>query len=932
MRVKFGYFKSCLTILRVLALGGLSLVTGCSLPPQVSQVVVPPGTAPSTPVTFQGKVVLPPGVSFSPSSLRAVSVVGSSNVGVDGAFVLETLVGPQVIMFENENGEIVFLGYLFFETAGSVGAAAVPLELQGYTISVVASPKDGNVTTGTAIFDCRNAALAMVEANPIFLGGESIEAVEEIRREIALKTIAHPQFVSLADAISRVLVQDPANLLNSDAHPEIFSMAADIAEDVYNEIVPSTSVVPETIAAPLGNVTKKADYYPYPEDRLDGTFDMVNPCGIYFVLKGIDFDTGAVKEKYKRVILYSRRWEWRRLPPGLQEPTRKNFDLSVGERVSFLMDSGFRNTEPDLTKTGLVINGVKAIVELLSVIYPLLGVIDLDDIIVLYDELANDSGIVDDLKKMLTSWNAPGMDVFGAIKYISIQVAKFLRTRTSHEFSSTWGISRTKIKNWLNRFLGWKIESVEKLGEDATKASKVLNAVITAIKIPGKITFFWYLVKEIMNQDKPLPQYNIQRTDLRNVTFIPVATVSAAPTSGRAPVTVNFAGQGFDEDGYIVRYEWDFDGDGTFDQISPSGNVSYTYTAPGRYKATLKVVDNDGSWNVVTAIITVTEGEVTPTVQVYAGTSWPGLVYKYVGGNQWDVISPELGEAVLSLVKYNGRIYAGTGGIVLLRSGIQKQSHHKPLDVGGAVGRVYRYDGAGNWVLVGDNLDQAVTALIVWNGHLYAGTSYSGAKLYRYEGGSTWRLVLDLGYTGIRSMRVWNGALYLGDYDRDTIWKYDGYNAYIVLDNEGSCIWDFEVYGGDLFASAWLGSLYCSPDGISWDLVFSNNEGRNIWDIEAFQGWLYMGMDWTGVGVQAGQLWRFNGVAADIVWQYPVTYLFEGVISLANAGSFLLIGTGGEASYYGALGQGKVYLYDGTQVRPISGTLGNGIQVLYVVQ
>lgn len=42
----------------------------------------------------------------------------------------------------------------------------------------------------------------------------------------------------------------------------------------------------------------------------------------------------------------------------------------------------------------------------------------------------------------------------------------------------------------------------------------------------------------------------------------PVATASAGPTNGRAPLTVSFAGNGTDSDGTIVFYSWDF-GDGT---------------------------------------------------------------------------------------------------------------------------------------------------------------------------------------------------------------------------------------------------------------------------------------------------------------------------------------------------------------------------------
>lgn len=45
----------------------------------------------------------------------------------------------------------------------------------------------------------------------------------------------------------------------------------------------------------------------------------------------------------------------------------------------------------------------------------------------------------------------------------------------------------------------------------------------------------------------------------------PTASASANPSKGKAPLTVNFSGTAADSDGYIALYEWDFDGDGTYD-------------------------------------------------------------------------------------------------------------------------------------------------------------------------------------------------------------------------------------------------------------------------------------------------------------------------------------------------------------------------------
>lgn len=86
----------------------------------------------------------------------------------------------------------------------------------------------------------------------------------------------------------------------------------------------------------------------------------------------------------------------------------------------------------------------------------------------------------------------------------------------------------------------------------------------------------------------------------------PVASASADVLSGATPLAVTFTGTGMDTDGTIVLYEWDFDGDGTFDWSSPvAGNASYTYETAGIFDATLRVTDNDGLKGTASLVILV---------------------------------------------------------------------------------------------------------------------------------------------------------------------------------------------------------------------------------------------------------------------------------------------------------------------------------------
>jgi hypothetical protein len=70
---------------------------------------------------------------------------------------------------------------------------------------------------------------------------------------------------------------------------------------------------------------------------------------------------------------------------------------------------------------------------------------------------------------------------------------------------------------------------------------------------------------------------------------------------------VQFVGNGTDIDGVIMKYEWDFDGDGLYDvSSSETGRATNVYYSDGTYVATLRVTDDDGLTSVDTVTITVT--------------------------------------------------------------------------------------------------------------------------------------------------------------------------------------------------------------------------------------------------------------------------------------------------------------------------------------
>lgn len=86
----------------------------------------------------------------------------------------------------------------------------------------------------------------------------------------------------------------------------------------------------------------------------------------------------------------------------------------------------------------------------------------------------------------------------------------------------------------------------------------------------------------------------------------PLALLSAAPTAGYAPLEVEFDGSASLSGGYQLTYQWDFNGDGTYDVttgVSPT--VSYTYDSGGSYSAGMLITNSLGLSDYATLEINV---------------------------------------------------------------------------------------------------------------------------------------------------------------------------------------------------------------------------------------------------------------------------------------------------------------------------------------
>ncbi len=114
----------------------------------------------------------------------------------------------------------------------------------------------------------------------------------------------------------------------------------------------------------------------------------------------------------------------------------------------------------------------------------------------------------------------------------------------------------------------------------------------------------------------------------------PDAIASATPTSGIAPLNVQFTGSNStDSDGTIASYAWSF-GEGGSAAIA---NPQYIYNTPGNYNARLIVTDNAGAKD--TAFVAIQVNANQPPNAIASATPTNGnkpLLVQFTGSNSTD--------------------------------------------------------------------------------------------------------------------------------------------------------------------------------------------------------------------------------------------------------------------------------------------------------
>ena len=183
--------------------------------------------------------------------------------------------------------------------------------------------------------------------------------------------------------------------------------------------------------------------------------------------------------------------------------------------------------------------------------------------------------------------------------------------------TSGWVSAESKIRQFSSADANYTFNGVSKTGGGSTPNFEGLNTWdVTGNITTGQSSTLAY------SKGSGSYKTTLATLKVKYVTTIPapVANFTAAPTSGDAPLTVQFTDA---STGTISSYAWDFNNDGTVDSIEQS--PSYIYSANGTYTVNLTVTGPGGSDSEVkTGYITVNEPPVGAPVANFTAAPTSG--------------------------------------------------------------------------------------------------------------------------------------------------------------------------------------------------------------------------------------------------------------------------------------------------------------------
>jgi PKD repeat protein len=139
-----------------------------------------------------------------------------------------------------------------------------------------------------------------------------------------------------------------------------------------------------------------------------------------------------------------------------------------------------------------------------------------------------------------------------------------------------------------------------------------------------------------------------------------IEDVSTSPDSPKINEEINFNVTASDDDGTVVKYEWDF-GEGYQDFTSVSGNTTHSFDTKGEYTIRVRITDDDGAVNTTDIVVHIvnsppevtitfpTEGATVSGTVMIQGTSSDidgtvDMVEARIDGGTWILVNDDSGD------------------------------------------------------------------------------------------------------------------------------------------------------------------------------------------------------------------------------------------------------------------------------------------------
>ena len=227
----------------------------------------------------------------------------------------------------------------------------------------------------------------------------------------------------------------------------------------------------------------------------------------------------------------------------------------------------------------------------------------------------------------------------------------------------------------ITPYIDGQAVSYQKL-DSGTGAGPFANSVLNFMSRDGASLFGQGDLDEVAVYNRALSaatiadHYSSSGTNRR-----PNAAFSISPNPAKPGQTVTFnASASTDPDGTIANYEWDLDGNGTYEQQGPSATVSRSYASATSPTVKLRVTDDLGGTDTETRDLVVTNTAPTASftatpnpAQVGASVAFnasassdpDGTIAKY----EWDLDGNGSYETDTGTTKTTSRVYGAAGAV-----------------------------------------------------------------------------------------------------------------------------------------------------------------------------------------------------------------------------------------------------------------------------